>query len=403
MTQRTFAALGVLPAIMLSMSVAAFAQDDVITLGASVQQTGGEANTGRYYADTYQLAVDTINAKGGVKVGDKTYKLALKLYDNQSDPSLAVRQYTQLLTRDKVNFLLGPFASNYVLDTSSVAEKYQVPMVEGGGASGQIFSRGYKYIFGTLPPAGDYYASTIDMLGKLDPRPKTAALVAADDSFDVSVAKGTRAHLKAAGIDLVADEKFADGNGEFSSILSIVKSKNPDVILWTGHENDGLNFIREMKSLDVNARLYALTVGVPTADFRNALKTDANYAYGMTTWLPNPKLTDQWFGNAAAFAKTFKDKFGFDADYHAASAAADVETYAVALAKAGSLDPAKVRDAIAAVDFDSLYAHIKYGDNGQIVLPQVVIQIQDGKVVPVYTSEFLDKPLYPTPDWNARK
>ncbi len=398
-----FAAFGIVPALMLSAATAAVAADDVITLGAAVQQTGGQANTGRYYANSYQLAVDTINAKGGVKVGDKTYKLALKLYDNQSNPSLAVRQYTQLLTSDKVNFLLGPFASNYVLDTSSVAEKYQVPMVQGGGASGQIFSRGYKYVFGTLPPAGDYFSSTIEMLGKLDPKPSSVALVAADDSFDVSVAKGTRALVKSAGLDLVVDEKFADGNGEFSSILAVIKSKNPDVILWTGHETDALNFVRQMKSLDVNPKLYALTVGVPTADFRSSLGNDANDAYGMTTWLPDEHLTDRWFGNAAEFAKTYNDKFGAEPDYHAASGAADVETYAVALEKAGSLDPAKVRDAIASVSFDSLYAHVKYGDNGQIVLPQIVIQIQDGAVVPVYTSDFLSKPKYPTPAWNDRK
>jgi branched-chain amino acid transport system substrate-binding protein len=403
MMKHAFVILAALPALTLSLPLAAFGEDDVITLGAAVQQTGSEANTGRYYADSYQLAVDTINAKGGVKVGDKTYKLALKLYDNQSDPSLAVRQYTQLLTSDKVNFLLGPFASNYVLDTSSVAEKYQVPMVQGGGASGQIFARGYKYVFGTLAPAEDYYASTIEMLGKLDPKPATAALVAADDSFDVSVAKGTRQHLKDAGLDLVVDEKFADGNGEFSSILSVIKAKNPDVILWTGHENDALNFIRQMKSLDVNSKLYALTVGVPTADFRAALKDDANYAYGMTTWLPGPNLTDPWFGDADQFAQTFKQKFGYGADYHAAAGAAAVETYAVALAKAGSLEPAKVRDAIALVSFDSLYAHVKFGDNGQIVLPQVVVQIQDGKLTPIYSTDFLNKPMYPTPAWSARK
>ena len=401
--KRAFTVLAALSALTLSTSIAAFAQDNVITLGAAVQQTGKQSNTGRYYADAYHLAIDTINAKGGVKVGDKTYKLALKIYDNQSDPSLAVRQYVQLITSDKVNFLLGPFASNFVLDTSSVAEKYQVPMIEGGGASGQIFARGYKYVFGTLPPAGDYYASTIEMLGKLDPKPTTAALVAADDSFDVSVAKGTRAHLKDAGIDLTVDEKFADGNGEFSSILSLIKSKNPDVILWTGHENDGLNFIRQMKSLDVNPKLYALTVGVPTADFRSSLKNDANYAFGMTTWLPDEHLTDQWFGNAVEFAKAYKAKYGFDADYHAASAAADVETYAVALAKAGSLDPAKVRDAITSVNFQSLYARVKYGANGQIVLPQVVVQVQDGKVVPIYASDFLNKPAYPVPAWSSRK
>jgi branched-chain amino acid transport system substrate-binding protein len=71
--KRFFAMLAALPILLGAASVAAIADDDVITLGASVQSTGSQANTGRYYVDAYKLAVDTINAKGGVKVGDKTY------------------------------------------------------------------------------------------------------------------------------------------------------------------------------------------------------------------------------------------------------------------------------------------------------------------------------------------
>jgi branched-chain amino acid transport system substrate-binding protein len=377
--------------------------ENVITLGASVQMTGAKANTGRYYKDAYQMAVDKINAAGGVKVGDKTYTLKLDMLDNQSDVNLSVRQYVQLITSDKVNFLLGPFASNFVISDSSVAEKYEIPMIEGGGASGQIFSRGYKYIFGTLPAAGDYYASTIDMMGKLDPKPQTVALVAADDSFDVSVAKGTRKLLKDAGMKIAVDQSYREGNSDFSSILTQVKAADVDAVLWSGHETEALNFIRQMKQLNVDPKgMYAFTVGVPTEDFRNALGDDANYAFGMTTWLPSPKLKDKWFGSAAEFAKDYKAKFGYDPDYHAASGAADVEAYVYAIEKAGSLDPKKVREAIASSDFDSAYAHVKFGENGQIKLPQIVIQIQDGKVVPVYTTDFLNKPQYPVPGWSKR-
>jgi len=387
----------------LAASSSLASAEDVIKLGASVQLSGSQANTGRYYRDAYTLMIDKINEAGGVKVGDKTYKLELDILDNQSDVNLSVRQYVQLLTSDKVNFLLGPFASNFALNDSSVAEKYQVPMVQGGGASTEIYSRDYKYIFGTLPPADDYYASTIEMLTKLDPKVKSVALIAADDSFDVSVAKGTRKHLKDAGMEIVLDEKFRDGAGEFTSILAQVKSKNPDAILWSGHETDALNFIRQAKSLAVNPNdFYSFTVGVPTADFRQALGKDANYAFGMTSWLPDESLKDKWFGDASQFAKAYKDKYGYAPDYHAASGAADVETFAYAVQAAGSLEPKAVRDAIAKSDFDSLYAHIKYGENGQIVLPQIVIQIQDGKVVPVYTDKMLNKPMYPIPAWNKR-
>lgn len=396
------AALGAITLLAASTSLAT-AADNTITLGASVQLTGTLANTGRYYRDAYQLTVDKINAAGGIKVGDKTYKLALKILDNQSNVNLSVRQYVELITSDKVNFLLGPFASDFALNDSSVAEKYSVPMVQGGGASGQIYSRGYKYIFGTLPAAGDYFASTIDMMGKLDPKPKTVALVAADDSFDVSVAKGTRPLLEKAGLKITSDETFRDGAVEFSSILSQIKANEPDVILWAGHETGALAFIREMKSLNVNPKgMYSLTVGVPTADFRHALGKDANFAFGMTAWLPTKSLTDKWFGDAEQFAAAYRKKFGYEPDYHAASGASDVEAFVYAVEKAGSLDPNKVRDALAGITFDSLYAQVKFGATGQIALPQIVIQIQKDQVVPVFTTKFLAKPNYPVPAWNGR-
>ena len=395
-----------LMAVALSATFAmgtALADSNTITLGAAVQLTGALANTGRYYRDSYNFAIEQINAKGGVKVGGKQMKLSRKLLDNQSDVNLGVRQYVQLLTQDKVNFLLGPFSSNDALDDSSVAEKYQVPMVQGGGASGQIFARGYKYIFGTLPPADDYYASTLEMLKKLKPVAKTVALIAADDSFDVSVAKGTRKLVAAAGMQLVVDSQYSEHTSDFSTILSLAKSKHPDVILVSGHEPEVLNFIRQAKSLNVSpALMYSFTVGVPTADFRKALGKDAEYAFGMTPWLPNAALKDEWFGDAAAFAKQYQQKYGYAPDYHAASGVADVEAYAKAIEAAGSLDPAKVRDALAKVDFNSLYGHVKFAANGQIFMPQTVIQIQDGQIVPIYSDKFLNKPRYPLPAWSKR-
>lgn len=66
-----------------------------IVFGASVQLTGPVANTGRYYRDAYELAIEKINAAGGVKVGNEKRKVVLKIYDNQSDVNLSVRQYTQ--------------------------------------------------------------------------------------------------------------------------------------------------------------------------------------------------------------------------------------------------------------------------------------------------------------------
>jgi len=395
--------LSSLCALGLAMAAPASVQAQDIVLGASVQLTGPVANTGRYYRDAYQIAIDKINAAGGVKIAGKEHKLALKLYDNQSDVNLSVRQYTQLVTQDKVHLLLGGFASNFQLADSVVSEKYKIPMVQGGGASNEIFSRNFKYIFGTLAPASNYFGSTVQMMKALKDGPKNVALLYADDSFDVSTAEGTRPLLKQAGFNLVMDERYSSNTSDFSTLLSQIKSKNVDAVLVAGHETEILNFVRNAKSLAVAPKMYSFTVGVPSEDFRKALGKDADYAFGMTAWLPVESLKDRWFGDAAKFAAEYKAKFGYDPDYHAASGAADVEALAMALEKAGSTDPQKVRDALAASDFESLYGPIKFGANGQIDLPQLVIQVQNGQVAEVYNAKGFDKqPQYPMPAWNAR-
>jgi branched-chain amino acid transport system substrate-binding protein len=383
--------------------VGASASAATLQFGASVQLTGSLANTGRYYRDAYQIAIDKINAAGGVQVGNTKEKIELRILDNQSDVNLSVRQYVQLLTQDKVNFLLGPFASDYALADSAIAEKYSVPMIQGGGASDQIFNRGYKYIFGTLPPASDYFRSTIDEMNKLNPAPHNVALLFADDAFDVSVAEGTRKLIAASGLKLVLDQRYSSNTSDFSSLLSLIRSRSVDAILVAGHETEVLNFIRQAKSLNVEPKLYSFTVGVQSADFRAALGKDADYAFGMSPWLPSPSLKDDYFGDASRFAAEYRSRFGYEPDYHAASAVADVEAFVKAIEAAGSTDPAKVREAIAHVDFESLYGHIKFNAKGQIELPQTVIQIQKGKLVPVFGPKgSMEKPLYPMPSWSSR-
>jgi branched-chain amino acid transport system substrate-binding protein len=402
MSQNRFRLRAALVAASLCLCAGAALAQDVV-LGASVQLTGPVANTGRYYRDAYQFAIDKINGAGGVKVGGQSHKLALKLYDNQSDVNLSVRQYTQLVSQDKVNLLLGPFASNFALADSAISEKYRIPMVQGGGASDQIFARKFKYIFGTLAPASNYFGSTIDMLKQLKPAPKTVALLYADDAFDVSVAEGTRPMLKKAGFDIAMDERYSTNATDFNSLLSQVKSKAVDVVLVAGHETEILNFVRQAKSLAVAPKLYSFTVGVPSEDFRKALGKDAEYAFGMTAWLPTPALKDRWFGDAAQFAKDYKAKYGYDPDYHVASGVADVEALVEAIEAAGSLDAQKVRDALAKLRFESLYGTIAFGANGQIDLPQTVIQVQDGQVAEIYGGKgFVKQPKYPMPAWNAR-
>src|SRR6266705_4096760 len=196
------------------MAAPVFAADEIV-LGSAISQTGKYAREGKFYVDAYTLTVDAVNKAGGVKVGGKPYKLVLKLYDDHSDPNLSVRLFTRLVTSDKVNFLLGPYSSGITIPASAVSEKYEIPMVQGGGASGKIFDRGYKYIFGTLPKAELYFQSAIEAATKMTPPVRTAALLFSNEAFDRSVGEGARQWLKEQRIDKVYDEEYQPATQDF--------------------------------------------------------------------------------------------------------------------------------------------------------------------------------------------
>ena len=393
-----------LAAVALILTAGTAWSADTIVLGTAMSLTGKYAREGKFYADGYNITIDAINKAGGVKVGGKSYKLELKMYDDQSDPNLCVRLYTRLVTSDKVNLLLGPYSSGIVIPASSVSEKYEIPMIQGGGASGQIFSRGYKYIFGTLPKAEFYFQSAVEAAVKMTPPVKTAALLYSNEAFDRSVGEGTREWLKEQKIEKVYDEEYQPATQDFTSILAVVKSKNPDLVLLAGHTENSLNFIRQAQASDISPKMWVFTVGPPTADFRKVLGKTAEYAYGVTPWLEDMDVGGEIFASAREFGKQFQARFGYEADYHVAAGAAAVLAYKFAIEKANSLDPKKMRDAIANLDVDTLYGRVKFEPTGQIALSQVLIQIQEGKVVPVYASgKFVGKPAYPMPSWGQRK
>jgi branched-chain amino acid transport system substrate-binding protein len=165
----------------------------VIKLGCAISFTGGKNRSGKLYRDSYDMAIDQINKAGGVTVAGKKYQLKIVYYDDKSDPTESSKLIEKLFSEDKVNFLLGPFSSGITFPDSIVAQRHRIPMIEGGGSSGKIFSRKNKCIFGTLPPAGQYFKSTLEMLKTFKPVPKTIAILYSDDKFDVSVAEGTLA------------------------------------------------------------------------------------------------------------------------------------------------------------------------------------------------------------------
>lgn len=387
-------------AVLLASAGGAAAQlfRETITLAGVVPDTGTFADIGRAYRQAYTFAVDTINGQGGVAVGGRTYPLRLTLRDSKSDPKQSVPLYEKLLTDAKATFAIGPYTSIEALAASEVAQKLQVPMLTAGGASRLVFSRGNGYVFGTQPPAEEYFESTIAMLNELTPRMKTVAIVSGNGEFDRAVTEATVRRLKREGFDVIDNLEYSERSPNFTNILTLLKDRAPDALLWSGHETNAIAFIRRAKNHRFAPNLLsAYAAGVPSAQFRAAVGDLANYAFGMTPWLPGERHKDRWFGDASQFAAAFEKKFGYPPHYYMAAAVAAVEALVLAIEAAGSLDRNAVRDALAALDFDSVYGRVRFGENGQIAIPQTVVQIQDGKLVEIFAGRFINRPVYPAP------
>jgi branched-chain amino acid transport system substrate-binding protein len=388
-------------------SVAASAEDTII-LGAAISITGKTAKEGEYTRDGYQFAIDTLNQSGGIKVGGKAYKIKLKYYDDESKSERTAQLFEKLVNEDKVNFLLGPYASAPTATAAPLAEKYKIPMVEANGSAESIFNKGYKYSFMVLSPAKLYLRGVIDLVRKKDPSVKTVAILGENEPFSKEVAGGAAEYAKQLGMDVVYNELYPSNTQDVSSLLTNVKAKNPQIVLGAGHLQDSLLIVKQAKDLGVSPRAMGFSVGPSSPEFRANLKHDADYLFGATQWTSALKYAgdDPW-KTPQAYAQAFKAKYpGYGViPYQVAESSAAVIVYQKALEKAGTLDPKKVRDAIAALDLMTFYGQIKFDSRGvNIYKPMAVEQLQpDGNKYTVYPTEVAEKEaLYPMPPWNQR-
>jgi branched-chain amino acid transport system substrate-binding protein len=384
----------------LGVATAAMAQD-VITFGASLSLTGAQATEGRLVREGYDFYVKHINEdKGGIKVGNKTYKVAIKYYDDASTAATSVQLYEKLINEDGVKLLLGPYSSGTTFAASAVAEKYQLPMVAAHAATPAIYERGFKYIFATLTPLAEYTGNTIKMAAAANPRAQRVALISENALFPKSSGEAAALQAKAAGLEVVYNEIYPTGTKDFSAMLAAMKSKNPDFLLFAGYTGDATVMARQIAEVGIPLKMFAVSLGPTLPGFIDALGPKAEGILEPIQWSPTSPYKDEIFGwTAPQFAELFAKEVGHVPDYHPPQSVAALEVYQRALEKAGSLDPKKVRDAIAETNIMTMYGPIRFNEKGQnIAKGMLVVQVQNGKSVVVYPVEGAQaKFIYPIP------
>jgi branched-chain amino acid transport system substrate-binding protein len=379
-------------AALLATAVPAAAQT-LIKIGASISLTGTYAKPGTYQKEGYELCAQEANDRGGL-LGRK---VEFVIYDDQSTPATGVRLYEKLITEDKVDAVMGPYSSPITEAVANVSEKYKKVMVSPLAATTSIFRKGRKYIFMVISPAEVYLEGLVDMAAKRGL--KTIAIVNEDTLFTKSSAIGVADLAKKRGLQIVLQEAYPKGNTDFSALLTKIKAANPDVIAASTYFDDAVALTRQMKELNVNPKMYGVTVGGDLPEFYDLLKQNAEYIYGATQWehtLPYPGQKE--------FYAAYKAKFNREPAYHSAAGYAGCVTYLEAVKRAGTLDADKVREALLKLEMRTMFGDYKVDADGfQLAHKMVMFQWQDGKKVTVWPDDLANgKVRYPTPPWNQR-
>ena len=385
-----FAATAALVAILAPIPAHAQAP---IKVGASLSLTGTYAQPGSYQKEGYELCADHVNAKGGL-LGRK---IEFVFYDDQSMPATGVRLYEKLITEDKVDAVMGPYSSPITEAVANVSEKYQKVMVSPLAATTSIFKKGRKYIFMVISPAEAYLDGLVDMAARRGL--KTIAVINEDTLFTKASAVGVAEIAKKKGMQVVFQEAYPKGNTDFSALLTKLKAANPDVIAASTYFDDAVAITRQMKELNVNAKMYGVTVGGDLPKFYELLKQNAEYVYGATQWEGNLPYPGQ-----KEFVDSYQKKFGHEPVYHSAAGYAGCVIYGEAVKRAGTLDSDKVRDQLLKLETRTFFGDYRVdGDGFQIAHKMVMFQWQDGKKVTVWPDDLANgKPRYPTPGWGQR-
>ena len=353
---------------------------DTITLGSSISLTGKYATNGLHTQRGYDYAVKMINDAGGVRVGGKNYKFAVKYYDDESTPARGAQLAERLINQDGIDFMLGPYSSGITKAIAPVSEKFRVPMIEAEGASRSLFTQGYRYLFAVLSTTDLYLPKAIDMAAASTNNPSKlrVALAFEGDPFTADIRLGVLEKLASYGMRVVVDDQLPADLSDMATTLTKVKALRPDMLIVSGHSKGAATAVRQIEEMKVNVPIIAMT-HCESAKVQEKFPRAATGILCATQWVENISKRDRIFGTASQWNAGFKAAYPSytSVPYQSAQASAAVLVWKEALEAANSFDRDEVRDAIADVEMQTFYGDIKFSPQGNnIAKPMFMRQIQ---------------------------
>ena len=338
-----------------------------VTIGFSMALTGPLAANGKQALLGMKIWEEEINAKGGLL--GRPVKLVY--YDDQSNPSTVPGIYTKLLDVDKVDLVLGPYATAQAAPAMPVImQKGKVFIILFGLDVNHEFK--YPKFFAMIPTGPDtkpsFTEGFFEVAAAQSPKPQTVALVAADQEFSRNACDGARDNAKKANLKVVYDKTYPPSTTDFSPIVRAIQAANPDVVTICSYPLDSVGMVKAVNEANFKPKMIGgAMVGLQATVFKRQLGPLLNGFVNYETWVPAKTMM---FPGTEDFLKKYQARAGAEGVdplgyYLGTWGYAYIQILGEAVQATKSLDDNKLADYIGKTTFKTIMGDVKFGKGGE--------------------------------------
>jgi len=338
-----------------------------LKIGFSMAMTGGLAPNGKSALLAQRIWDEDINAKGGLL--GRPVKLVY--YDDQSNPATVPGIYTKLLDIDKVDLIIGPYATAQVAPAMPIVIQRNKLFI---GLLGLAVNTEFRYprYFAMIPSGPDpkvaFTKGFFDSAMEQNPKPQTVAIVAADQEFSRNASDGARETAQKLKLRIVYDKSYPPSTTDFAPIVRAIQATNPDLLVICSYPPDSVGMVRAINEIGYKPKMVGgAMVGLQATAFKTQLGPALNGFVNYDFWLPVAKMD---FPGVADLIKKYQARAqaeGVDAlgYYMAPWGYAQLEVLAQAIEATKSIDDKKLADYIHANTFKTVLGDVKFGADGE--------------------------------------
>jgi branched-chain amino acid transport system substrate-binding protein len=362
-------------ALWLGVQPASAQSSNELKIGYSMAMTGTLGPNGKSALLAQKIWEDDVNAKGGLL--GRPVKLVY--YDDQSQPSTVPGIYTKLMDVDKVDLVLGGYATAMLAPAMPIMMERKKVFIGllGLGVNTEF---NYPNFFMMMPSGPDpkpaFTKDIFDLAAKQSPKPATVAIVAADQEFSRNASDGARDNAKKYGYKVVYDKTYPPSTTDFSPIVRAIAATNPDILIICSYPGDSVGMVRAIDEVGFKAKIMGgPMVGLQNTSIKAALGSKLNGFVAYDFWLPVPKMD---FPGVADLIKKYQaraaaegvDPLGY---YMAPEAYAQLQILEQAVTATKSLEDQKLADHIRANSFTTVLGDVKFGKSGEWAQSRVLL------------------------------